>query len=145
MNHKNATSSKYGSEPLSTKGFVAFGSASGTMPIVWFTAECINIVSSRLPLVCAYSQAIATDRAVSPSTQIGKDCPYVSAPGRKKRADASKPRSVPTARSRVRIQNGLPDVEAHSRATQSPRLPLRGRQDDRNYDDVPRFIAEARP
>src|SRR5260370_21040627 len=99
MTHKNPTVSKYGSEALRSKGFVAFGSASGTMPIAWFTAECINIVSSRLPLVCVYSQAIATDRAVTPNTQIGKDCPYVSAPGRKQKGKAQQAHISPSSTS----------------------------------------------
>ena len=34
------------SEALSVKGFDAFADAEGTMPIVWFTAECITIVNS---------------------------------------------------------------------------------------------------
>jgi hypothetical protein len=51
--HKNAAVSHITNETLSEKGFPGVALAEGTMPTVWFTAECISMVSSRLPFVWA--------------------------------------------------------------------------------------------
>src|SRR6516162_221839 len=51
--HKSAAVSHITNETPSEKGFPGFGLADGTMPTVWFTAECISMVSSRLPRVWA--------------------------------------------------------------------------------------------
>src|SRR5258708_22271734 len=96
------------------------------MPIVWFTAECINIVSSRLPLVCVYSQAIATDRAVTPIPRSGRTVRTCQHPEERRGAGANNPRSVPAGHLHVRIQSGPPDAEAHSRAIQFLHPPVRG-------------------
>src|ERR1700732_4829293 len=46
----------------------------GTMSFELLIAACNSMVKSRLPLVRAYSQANATDIAVSCSTNTGKAC-----------------------------------------------------------------------
>src|SRR3989442_15572440 len=73
------------SEWLSAHGFVALGSAEGTISFVLFTAACMSMTGSRLPRVWAYSQAIATDSAVTCKRYTGNDWPAVSAPEMKNR------------------------------------------------------------
>jgi len=71
------------SEVLSAKGFVAPGTAYGTMSLVLLTAACSNMTSSRLPWVRQYSHVAATDSAVTCSRYSGNDCPNVSLAGTK--------------------------------------------------------------
>lgn len=53
------------SDAFKEKGFVAPANAEGTIPVVLFTAECINIVINKLLLVRQYNHAIATEIAVT--------------------------------------------------------------------------------
>jgi hypothetical protein len=40
-------------EAFTAKALVGFGPAEGTISLVLLTAECINMVRKRLPLVCS--------------------------------------------------------------------------------------------
>ena len=65
ITHDSRTVTQATSEPRNASGVIASATAAGTMPPVLFTEACISITSSRLPFVFQYSQAIATDRAVT--------------------------------------------------------------------------------
>jgi hypothetical protein len=52
-------------EPRTANGSAASGNAAGTTFVVLFTEACITMTSSRLPALLQYSQAIATDSAVT--------------------------------------------------------------------------------
>src|SRR5215472_12702443 len=49
--HRNAVVSHITNVTFSANGFPWLRFTEGTMPTVWFTAECISMVSSKLPLV----------------------------------------------------------------------------------------------
>src|SRR5439155_16548623 len=76
--HRSETVSQATSEVLSARGFVAPGTADGTMSLVLLTAACNSITRSRLPWARQYSHAAATDNAVTCNRYSGNDCPNVS-------------------------------------------------------------------
>src|SRR5438094_8557710 len=81
--HSSVAVSHATREALSPNVLLAPGSADGTMSFELFTAECRSMTSSRLPLVRAYSHAMATDSAVTCNAYTKNDCPYVSPSGMK--------------------------------------------------------------
>src|SRR6185437_1078000 len=94
--HKSVTVSHATRDALRPNVLLAPGRADGTMSLALFTAACSSMTSSTLPLVRAYSHAIATDSAVTCNTYTKNDCRYVSASGMKNCGRCQHPQTRPS-------------------------------------------------